>query len=271
MNQKLIYFESGTKPYKIQQNYVIGTKKSEELDLRNADLRGANLRYIDFQGANLFNADLRGANLNGSNLREANLNGAKLNGANLQGTSLHKALIIGGCFIEANLSGADLRDTSLDVATFSRANLQGADLSEAYLKGADLEGANLNGAYYSISTYFSDDINPIKLGMQLAVTISVEDLLNKFNYLSHFSQIYLGSTITAKYWDLSRPELEWLHHFEVHRSSQITFSGSSTELISNLQLHWSQQWINSFIKHCNGVIRNFASLVDQSQVTLGVK
>ena len=55
---------------------VIHTTETE--NLRDADLRGANLI-----GANLRDADLRGANLIDANLRGADLEGADLEGANL--------------------------------------------------------------------------------------------------------------------------------------------------------------------------------------------
>ena len=58
----------------------------ERADLRNADLRGAdlcdaNLRGADLCGANLCDADLRGANLRGADLCGADLCGANLRNA----------------------------------------------------------------------------------------------------------------------------------------------------------------------------------------------
>ena len=79
--------------------------------------QGIDLRDADLSGANLYGAYLRGADLSGANLRGADLSGANLRGADLRG---------------ANLYGADLRD---------------ADLSGANLYGADLRGANLRGAW----------------------------------------------------------------------------------------------------------------------------
>jgi len=91
-----------------------------------ADLRGVNLREANLVGANLWGAKLREANLRGAdlwgvNLREANLWGAFLRGANLGGANLGGAYLWG-----ANLRGA---------------NLGGADLRGAYLVRADLRGA----------------------------------------------------------------------------------------------------------------------------------
>ena len=65
-------------------------------NLREADLRGADLGGADLGGANLREADLRGADLGGADLREANLREADLRGANLRGANLS----------EANLRGA---------------------------------------------------------------------------------------------------------------------------------------------------------------------
>ena len=59
----------------------------EKADLRDADLRGANLWGADLQGANLQGADLRGANLRDADLRGANLWGADLRGADLWGAA----------------------------------------------------------------------------------------------------------------------------------------------------------------------------------------
>ena len=87
------------------------------------------------RGANLRDADLRDANLCGANLRDADLRDANLCGANLRDADLRCANLCG-----ANLYGADLR---------------GADLRGANLYGADLRGANLRdakGCYLSCPT-----------------------------------------------------------------------------------------------------------------------
>ena len=60
-------------------------------DLREADLRGANLSWADLRGANLSWANLRGANLYGADLRGANLYGANLSWARLYGANLREA------------------------------------------------------------------------------------------------------------------------------------------------------------------------------------
>ena len=95
-------------------------------DLRDADLRGAELYDANLRGANLRDADLYDAELRGANLRDADLRGADLYDADLRG---------------ADLRGADLRDANL-----RDADLRGADLYDADLRDADLRDANLRGA-----------------------------------------------------------------------------------------------------------------------------
>ena len=67
--------------------------------IREANLRGVDLREANLYGANLNEANLRGVDLYGATLREANLNEANLRGVDLYGVDLYGA----------NLYGADLR------------------------------------------------------------------------------------------------------------------------------------------------------------------
>jgi hypothetical protein len=59
-----------------------------EVDLREADLIGADLREADLIEADLSGADLRGADLSKADLREADLRGADLSKADLSGADL---------------------------------------------------------------------------------------------------------------------------------------------------------------------------------------
>jgi uncharacterized protein YjbI with pentapeptide repeats len=111
------------------------------LDLRETDLRGANLSGIRLDqvalyGAHLEHADATRAVLSRSNLREASLAGATLSEVDLMGASLSKA----------NLEGARLNGANLERADLSGANLRGADLFESNLKNANLKDADLRGA-----------------------------------------------------------------------------------------------------------------------------
>jgi len=125
------------KMYKIK-NRITGDviRTLDRTDLRDADLRGANLTDADLRGANLRDADLRGANLTDADLRGANLMDADLTKANLRDADL----------TGANLANADLWYADLAYAILTGAILTGAILTRAILTGANLTGANLTGA-----------------------------------------------------------------------------------------------------------------------------
>jgi uncharacterized protein YjbI with pentapeptide repeats/DNA-binding Xre family transcriptional regulator len=104
-----------------------------------ANVHGANLSEVNFQGANLSDADLSDADLS-----EVNLRGANFQGADLSNADLSKVNLRGANLSDADLSDADLRGANLSDADLSDADLSGADLSDAGLSGADLRGARID-------------------------------------------------------------------------------------------------------------------------------
>jgi len=121
------------------------------LDLRESDLRGANLSGsqlggVTLHGSNLDKVDATGANLNHSNLREAHLAGASLTDADLEGASLSRVNLEGARLNKANLKGADLSGANLRGADLWEANLMGCNLKDADLRGADLSQCMLEEA-----------------------------------------------------------------------------------------------------------------------------
>ena len=101
----------------------------------SVNLRGANLYGADLYRANLRDADLRGANLYRANLRNSNLRDANLRGADLYRANLRDANLYGANLYRANLYGANLRDANLYRANFRDADLRGANLYRANLYG----------------------------------------------------------------------------------------------------------------------------------------
>jgi hypothetical protein len=110
-----------------------------DLNLRQTDLRGANLRR-----AVLGEAVLDGACLQRADLSHALLGAVHLEGAQLQGAVLH---------------GARLRSAYLDGA-----QLQGAHLGGAKLYLTDLDHAQLQGALYNPGTAWPRDFDPDAAG-----------------------------------------------------------------------------------------------------------
>ncbi len=117
-----------------------------EVDLREADLKGAWLMGVDLTGADLREADLMGAELRKVNLSGARLARADLSETNLREANLSEANCAMAFMVQSNFSGTDLRGVNFSRAILVRADFSGANLSEASLAGANLMEANLNGA-----------------------------------------------------------------------------------------------------------------------------
>lgn len=103
------------------------------VELREADLRGANLCWTHMVGANLRNADLDGAIL-----IMADLDGSDLNGVNLRRAVLHGAALQHANLRTADLSGAILSDADLRYANLSGAILAGAHVGWTVFADVDL-------------------------------------------------------------------------------------------------------------------------------------
>ncbi len=114
-----------------------------------ANLRGANLRDVDFRGADLRDVDFRGADLRGADLQGVDLRGADLQNTDLQGAMLRISKLKGANFEEACLQKVDLFKLDLQETNFTCAKLQGAILKFAKLGKANLYGANLEYANLS--------------------------------------------------------------------------------------------------------------------------
>jgi hypothetical protein len=140
------------------------------LDLRGANLEGANLQDAYLRGANLQEANLQEANLEGANLQWANLFNANLQGANLRAANLYYAKLQ-----HASLQGARLRGIHLEYASLVGANLHRADLLYARLQNAYLRDANLEDAYLDDANLQDASLLPAGVGdAQLAATRSLE-------------------------------------------------------------------------------------------------
>ena len=115
-----------------RRSRTYGKGEAQRLDLRQTDLRGANLIEAHLEGAVLWKAHLEGAGLGSAHLEEAVLT-AHLEGAFLVGAHLEGAFLGSAHLERAALSGAHL-----EKAHFEDAHLEGAFLQKAHLEGADL-------------------------------------------------------------------------------------------------------------------------------------
>ncbi|MEB3216516.1 MAG: pentapeptide repeat-containing protein [Nostocales cyanobacterium 94392] len=115
----------------------------DKIDLSYVDIRGANLPGANLEKINLQQSILYRANLIDANLKNANLNGAVLSAANLCHANFTHANLCGAILNAANLCGANLTHADLRNANLFLANLQGANLD-----GTNLDGANLREAEF---------------------------------------------------------------------------------------------------------------------------
>jgi uncharacterized protein YjbI with pentapeptide repeats len=123
----------------------------QEINLTNANLRGAQLQGADLRGANLENCNLQGANLMKANLKEAILFGANMEGCNLTEANLFAANLTNTDLRRANLTQAELRNstmvgTSLRGAELWSASMWGVDIEKSFHKGVDLTRADTRGS-----------------------------------------------------------------------------------------------------------------------------
>lgn len=116
-------------------------------NLSNTHLKNANLYSVGFQSANLFRADIENANL-----IKADLTGATLTYAHFDNADCREAFFVDAKAIGAHFTGADLRDSKSE-----NTNYTNADFKSANLKGAYLQGANLNNA--SVTTKQLEEVS----------------------------------------------------------------------------------------------------------------
>ncbi len=91
------------------------------VDLRNADLSGADLSDVKLNGIELSGVNLSGAKLNRTDLTTANLNNTRLTAADLTGSNLSGANLTGADLNNATLTGAILKEATYTNEQLSRA------------------------------------------------------------------------------------------------------------------------------------------------------
>lgn len=265
-----------TKMGDIQGAYNLGERDFPQLQLRRTDLRKVNLRGINLQGSDLSYADLRDADLSKADLRncyfnEANLTGANLSGANLQGTYLIKTYLI-----KANLNKTNLKEAYLTGSFVTRANFTKADLCGTFLNGVHLSGATFTGAVYDSFTRFDKGFEPEKLKMAVvssfegavAHKVTIADVVTNLENIAQITSRYLGGTITAKNFEQSRPDVEWLQNFTMDKKGKITFTGSINHQATTIQLKWLEKWSNSFVKKCSLIIQDLPNIIEEKHLSI---
>jgi hypothetical protein len=128
-----------------------------------ADEQRLDLSYVDLRGANLYGAQLDSAILVGSHLEGADLERAYLRGASLSKAHLEDALLVRAHLVGAVLSRAHLEGARLVQADLRNAYLMAAHLEGARVAGADLRSAQLNGAHLDDASLSDADLERAEL------------------------------------------------------------------------------------------------------------
>jgi uncharacterized protein YjbI with pentapeptide repeats len=148
---------------------VIGRRNTEnDLENERIDLRGANLNGANLSQAKLDRANFKKAELNGADMSKAKLNGAilveaKLSKAKLWATELNKADLSNAELMESELTSTQLQEAILIKANLENAHLVAATLAGANLKKANLASAILGGAKFKNANLRKSEFREIDL------------------------------------------------------------------------------------------------------------
>jgi uncharacterized protein YjbI with pentapeptide repeats len=143
------------------------------------DLSGTSFVGIDFSGisVDLRNANLNGANFAGAIMPKANLSGVSAVGTNFLGADLQGATLKSASLIYSNLVKVKLNNAVLEITDLQGANLAEADLSGAKITKTDFVGANIykmrapsNVKDPVLGNFFKDEKKGIRVAIQSGAT-----------------------------------------------------------------------------------------------------
>ncbi len=260
----------------IQSQYDSGERNFPKLQLRRIDLRNAQLKGVNLEGSDLSYADLRDADLSGANLTKCYLNEANLSGANLSGANLTGAYLIKAYLTKVNFQKAIVQEAYFTGSFLTRANFYKADLSGAFLNGAHLNGGIFKEASYDNTTRFDKGFDPKSLGMQKQSSfnlstckkVSIGEIVTNFETIASITSKYLGGMITAKNFEDSRPDVEWLQDFSMDKTGKISYNGHLSHQATTLQLKWFEKWTNAFIKKSSMIIQDLPNIIQEKHLTV---
>lgn len=260
----------------IQTQYDTGERNFSKYQLRRIDLRNAKLKGINLEGSDLSYADLRDADLSGANLAKCYLNEANLSGANLSGANLTGAYLIKAYLTKVNFQKAVVKDAYFTGSFLTRANFTKADLSGAFFNGTHVNGAIFQEAFYDNTTRFDKGFDPESLGMQKQSSFNVSsnkkvtlgEIVTNFETIASITSKYLGGVITAKNFEDSRPDVEWLQNFSMDKTGKISYNGSLSNQATTIQLKWFEKWTNAFVKKSAIIVQDLPNIIEEKHLTV---
>jgi hypothetical protein len=145
---------------------VPAVKHFRKSDLRGANLVGAKLLRLDFQGSNFENSCLSGVSFYGSDMRNCNFQNADLTGAKMSGT-MNGANFTGAC-----LKKSQLRGSTLSNGNYLNTDFSGADLSYVDLRGSNLSKAKLDDVVFEYTKFDEKTVWPVGLASNQGLVFS---------------------------------------------------------------------------------------------------
>ena len=127
------------------KRYIFCGRNYERIDLRGYDLRGVNFTNCNFRGADLSGSDLRGALFICADLSRAVLQGCDATGADFSGADLTGAYCRGLNLTDAQCWHTCFKGALCKNVKFYRTDLTGADIARAEMLGARFDGAITTG------------------------------------------------------------------------------------------------------------------------------
>ena len=96
---------------------------------------------------------------------------------------------------------------------------------------------------------------------------TISEWIAALNSLSQAVSKFLGEKITANFWNMARPDREWLHHFRINASAEIEFDDPFTSIVTPLQHLFIREWTNNFINQCSQIIKDLPAHIDQKIIS----
>lgn len=127
------------------KRYMFAGRNYERADLRGKDLRDVNFTCSNFRGADLSGSDLRGAKFICADLSRACLHNCDAEGADFSGADMTGSYCKGVTFNNALLWHTVLKGAVCKNATFFQADMTGADIARAEMLGARFDDAITDG------------------------------------------------------------------------------------------------------------------------------
>ncbi|UOY06935.1 pentapeptide repeat-containing protein [Muricauda sp. SCSIO 64092] len=194
---------------KSKNELVFSQLNLKNINLSGAQLRFANFRYADLRNANFSYAQLELADFTGADLRGANFDFASIKNTRMDNAVLNKSLdtilnLSNTTLKEVSFSNAELKNVifsndSLNELIFRNTNLQGADLKDSdftdfSFQGCDLQYADLSGSILDCADFKDAKLKDARLNNSSLYRVNLESVPG---FVPNFTELTLSQDLTT--------------------------------------------------------------------------